>query len=84
MESCLKEHNFNRERGALEKAREKWHFLKTQQCFLNSPLRTASRLLSWRMRCFFGRSTIITLPEWEARMILPANWRGIEKLVYAF
>jgi FkbM family methyltransferase len=84
MESCLKELNLNPERGGLEKARERWHFLKTQQCFRNFPLRTASRLLSWRMRCFVGRSAVITLPEWEARMILPANWRGIEKLVYAF
>lgn len=24
------------------------------------------------------------LPEWKARMILPANWRGVEKLLYAF
>lgn len=64
--------------------RQRWRFLKAQESFLKSPLRTALRLLSWRMRCFLGRSTIISLPEWEARMILPANWQGIEKLLYAF
>jgi len=63
---------------------ERWKYLKAQESFRRSPLLIASRLISWRTRCLLQTPTVIKLPEWNARIFLPPEWRGIEKLIFAF
>jgi FkbM family methyltransferase len=62
----------------------KWKYLKTQEGFQQAPLLTAFRLICWRARCLLHWPTTIRLPEWNMRMFLPAEWRGIGKLIFAF
>jgi FkbM family methyltransferase len=63
---------------------ERWKYLKAQEGFRRAPLLTACRLISWRTRCLLKKPAVINLPEWNVRMFLPPEWRGIAKLVFAF
>jgi FkbM family methyltransferase len=51
-------------------------YLRSHPAFRSAPLRTAFRLLCWRLRCWLKRSVIIELPQWGARFFLPARWGG--------
>jgi FkbM family methyltransferase len=62
----------------------RWKYLKAQESFRRSPLLIASRLISWRARCLLQKPAVIKLSEWDARMFLAAEWRGIEKLLFTF
>jgi FkbM family methyltransferase len=62
----------------------KWEYLTTQEAMRRAPLLTMSRLFSWRARCLLRRAAIAHLPRWDVQMFLPPNWRGIEKLIFAF
>jgi FkbM family methyltransferase len=62
----------------------KWEYLMAQEAMRRAPVLTMSRLLSWRARCLLRRAAIARLPRWDVQMFLPANWRGIEKLIFAF
>lgn len=62
----------------------KWKYLTAQEAMRRTPVLTMSRLLSWRTRCLLRRGAIARLPKWDVQMYLPANWRGIEKLIFAF
>jgi FkbM family methyltransferase len=62
----------------------KWEYLMAQEAMRRAPVLTMSRLVSWRARCLLGRAAIARLPRWDLQMLLPANWRGVEKLIYAF
>jgi FkbM family methyltransferase len=68
----------------LKRLEEQWKYLKAQDAFRYAPLLTASRLLTWRVRCLLRKPAIMNLPEWNVRMFLPPEWRGIAKLVFAF
>jgi FkbM family methyltransferase len=68
----------------LRHLQERWKYLSAQECFQRAPLLTASRLLSWRVRCLLRKPAIVNFPEWSVRMYLPPEWRGIAKLVFAF
>jgi FkbM family methyltransferase len=68
----------------LKHLKEQWKYLKGQESFRRSPLLTASRLIAWRVRCLLQKPATINLPEWDVRIFLPAEWRGIAKLVFAF
>jgi len=67
-----------------KKFESKWGYLTTQEAMRRAPVLTLSRLLYWRARCLLRRAAIIRLPRWDVRMFLPANWRGVEKLIFAF
>jgi FkbM family methyltransferase len=62
----------------------KWEYLTAQEAMHRAPVLTMSRLLSWCARCLLRRAAIARLPRWGLRMFLPANWRGVEKLIFAF
>jgi FkbM family methyltransferase len=62
----------------------KWEYLSAQEALRRMPLRTMSRLISWRARCFMRRGAIARLRRWDLDMRLPPNWRGVEKLIFAF
>jgi FkbM family methyltransferase len=62
----------------------RWRYLRTQKSFRVAPLVTLARLISWRVRCLFRWPGTIKLRTWGVRMFLPAEWRGIGKLVFAF
>ena len=68
----------------LKRFEEQWKYLSTQDAFRHAPLLTICRLFSWRVRCLLGKPAIMNLPEWNVRMFLPPEWRGIAKLVFAF
>src|SRR5271155_4630281 len=68
----------------LKHLEEQWKYLKAQDSFRQAPLLTASRLISWRVRCMLQKPAIINLREWDARMFLQPEWRGMAKLVFAF
>ena len=71
-------------RNPLKHLEDKWQYLKAQEGFQQAPLLTALRLIAWRARCLLQRPAIINLSEWNVRMFLPPEWRGIAKLVFAF
>ena len=62
----------------------KWEYLMAQEAMRSTPVLTMSRLLSWRARCLLRRAAIAHLRQWGVQMFLPANWRGVEKLIFAF
>jgi FkbM family methyltransferase len=70
--------------GPLKHLGEQWKYLKAQDGFRQAPLLTASRLISWRFRCLLQLPAIINLREWDVRMLLQPEWRGMAKLVFAF
>jgi FkbM family methyltransferase len=62
----------------------KWHFLKTARAFRRAPLHTLARLAQWRLHCALDRPAHVRLSRWGVECFLPAQWRGISKLLYAF
>jgi len=52
--------------------------------FRMAPMRTTLRLASWRTRCLFRKTATVHLRRSGVQMILPPNWRGVGKLIYAF
>ena len=62
----------------------KWKYLTAQEAMRRAPVLTMSRLFSWRARCLLRCAAIARLPRWDVQMFLPANWRGVEKLIFAF
>jgi FkbM family methyltransferase len=63
---------------------EKWNFLRSHEAFRKAPIITLLRLLAWRLHCWLGKPATITLPKWDLRMHLPAEWRGFARLMFAF
>jgi FkbM family methyltransferase len=64
--------------------RGKWDFLSMHQAFRLAPMQTTLRLVSWRTRCLLRTAATVHLRRSGVRMILPPNWRGVGKLIYAF
>jgi FkbM family methyltransferase len=62
----------------------KWEFLSMQQAFRLAPMQTTFRLASWRTRCLLRTGATVHLRRSGVRMVLPPNWRGVGKLIYAF
>jgi len=71
-------------RSGIKLFKQRWKYLKAQESFRRAPLLTACRLISWMVRCLLQMPAVINLPEWNVRMFLPPEWRGIAKLVFAF
>lgn len=69
---------------SLTRLKSQWSYLSTQKSFCSAPAATAIRLILWCIRCVLGWPATVTLRPWNVKMFLPANWRGIEKLIYAF
>src|SRR6267143_7173741 len=63
---------------------EKWKRLRAQYGFRRSPVRTVSRLISCGVTCSCRRTATVRLTRWYLQVLLPAKWRGIGKLVFAF
>ena len=62
----------------------KWDFLSMHPAFRMARMRTTLRLASWRTRCLFRKTATVHLRRSGVQMILPPNWRGVGKLIYAF
>ena len=62
----------------------KWEFLRMHPAFRLAPMQTTLRLASWRARCLLRTAATVHLSRSGVRMILPPNWRGVGKLIYAF
>src|SRR5258708_23422563 len=62
----------------------KWDFLRTYPAFRLASMQTTLRLASWRTRCLLRTAGTVHLRRSGVRMILPPNWRGVGKLIYAF
>src|ERR1700704_2337102 len=84
MEGCMKNGNVTPGKGRLEKAREMWHFLTTQEAFRRAPLLTLFRSATWYCRCLLRMATVIELPRWNVRMFFPAQRMGFGKFIFAF
>ena len=68
----------------LEKARQMWQFLRTQEAFRRAPVLTLSRSVIWYWRCLLQLATALELPRWNVRMFFPAQRKGFGKFIYAF
>ena len=68
----------------VEKAREMWHFFKTQEGFRRAPVLTLFRSAIWYGRCLLQLATALELPRWNVRMFFPAKRKGFGKFIYAF
>src|SRR5437016_13028085 len=62
----------------------KWDFLSMHPAFRMARMRTTLRLASWRTRCLFRKTATVHLRRSGVQMILPPNWPGVRKLIYAF
>jgi FkbM family methyltransferase len=71
-------------RGILGEFARKWGYLRSQRSFRLAPIITTIRLISWRARCLLHWAATTSIDKWGVRMFLPAEWRGIAKLVFAF
>jgi FkbM family methyltransferase len=71
-------------KSRLQKAREMWHFLKTQGAFRRAPGLTLCRSVAWCWRCLLRLPTVVTLPRWNVRMCFPAQRKGFGKFIFAF
>jgi len=70
--------------GLLKTHYARWEYLAGQEAFRRAPGLILRRLISWRIRCLLRQAVIIRLPRWDAEMFLPAEWRGLPKLIFAF
>jgi FkbM family methyltransferase len=68
----------------LKDLERKWRYLTSQDAFLDRPLITPARLIEWWLRSLLHWSATIKLHKWDMQMFLPADWRGIAKLLFAF
>jgi FkbM family methyltransferase len=75
---------FSQGKRRLHKAREMWHFLKTQEAFRRAPALTLLRSVIWYWRCLLRVSTVLELPRWSVRMLFPAERKGFGKFIYTF
>src|SRR6266446_4332287 len=80
----MKQRNVTQRKSRLKKAREMWHFLKTQEAFRREPVLTLFRSASWYWRCLLHMATILDLARWNVRMFFPGQRRGFGKFIYAF
>ena len=80
----MKNRTASRGKGRLEKAREMWRFLKTQEAFRRAPLLTLFRSVVWYLRCLLRIATAVELPRWNVRMFFPAQRKGFGKFIFAF
>lgn len=67
----------------LPRLKSQWSYLSNQKSFCRAPAATTIRLILWRMRCVLVWPATVTLRPWNVKMFLSANWRAIEKLIYA-
>jgi FkbM family methyltransferase len=74
----------NRVKELVHGLKGKWDFLSAQQAFRLAPIQTTLRLASWRTRCLLRTAATVHLRRSGVRMVLPPNWRGVGKLIYAF
>jgi len=84
MEGCMKNGNVAAGKRRLEKAREMWHFLRTQEAFQRAPALTLFRSATWYWRCLLRMATTVELPRWNVRMFFPAQRKGFGKFIFAF
>src|SRR6266436_5741193 len=84
MEGCMKNGNVTPGKRRLEKAREMWHFLRTQEAFRRAPALTLFRSATWYWRCLLRTATTLELPRWNVRMFFPAQRKGFGKFIFAF
>lgn len=80
----MKNGNVTPGRRRLEKAREMWHFLRTQEAFRRAPALTLFRSATWYWRCLLRMATTVELPRWNVRMFFPAQRKGFGKFIFAF
>lgn len=80
----MKQGSVNPRKRRLRKAREMWHFIRTQEAFRRAPLLTLFRSASWYWRCLLRLATVLELPRWNVRMFFPAQRKGFGKFMYAF
>jgi FkbM family methyltransferase len=71
-------------KSPLKELERKCEVLRRQQGFRLAPVRTGTRLISWRVRSFLGKAAIVDFPRWHVQMYLPAIWRGIGKFMFVF
>jgi FkbM family methyltransferase len=80
----MKNGNINLGKRRLQKAREMWRFLTTQDAFRRAPLLTLFRAVAWYCRCWLRMPTVLELPRWQVRMFFPAQRKGFGKFIFAF
>ncbi len=80
----MKNRNVTSGQRRLEKAREMWNFLRTQEAFRRAPALTLFRSTIWYWRCLLRMATALELPRWNVRMFFPAQRKGFGKFIYAF
>lgn len=80
----MKRRKLKGRRSGLKKVREMWHFLKTQEAFRQSPVRTLFWSFIWFWRCLFRMSGVLKLSRWNVRMFFPAQRKGFGKFIFAF
>ena len=80
----MKNGNVTPGKRRLEKAREMWHFLRTQEAFRRAPALTLFRSATWYWRCLSRMATTLELPRWNVRMFFPAQRKGFGKFIFAF
>ena len=80
----MKNGNVTPGKRRLEKAREMWHFLRTQEAFRRAPALTLFRSATWYWRCLLRTATTLELPRWNVRMFFPAQRKGFGKFIFAF
>jgi len=61
----------------------KIRYLKGHPAFRRAPALTLARLSAWRIHCALNLAGNIKLPN-GGRLRLPAEWKGVAKLLYAF
>jgi FkbM family methyltransferase len=71
-------------KGLVKSLYARWEYLADQEAFRRAPGLILCRLISWWIRCLLQQSAIIRLPKWGVQMFLPAEWRGLPKLIFAF
>jgi len=64
----MKNRNASSGNFRLEKARQLWHFLRTQEAFRRAPVLTLSRSAIWYCRCFLQLATALNLTRWNVWM----------------
>jgi FkbM family methyltransferase len=63
---------------------DKWRYLKSHAGFRRAPGLVIARTCLWRIRCIIEATSVVPLARWGVRLAVPAQWRGISRLIYTF
>lgn len=60
----------------LQRFSGRWRYFCSLPAFRHHPIRTLRRACAWRLLCWRGKPVTVSMPQWQSRLRLDAEWHG--------